>query len=184
MLNRDNIPYLFVALIGILTWSLNNIIENSKQSPILEYSFRTKNDITNLKLTNLSSAIVLTSLNFNLCLKDSSDLDSLVSEPIVIAIPPAYSMQKEIDSNSISERCFDFIIDEIQPNGEFIVRFRSLNRGQGILIMKSSGGQAVRIMNWNFLTIAIKYQLIINVTVFILSIITLLIYYIYLLKKR
>lgn len=182
MLQQEKLPYLFVALVGLFVWSLNNIIENTKNSPIIEYSFKSENDsIKQLKLTNLSSSCRLEKLTFNLCSTDSTLFSSnAFSNPVIKAIPPAYLLQSKIDTNTIAGKCFDFIIDEFQPNSEFIIKYHTLCENNGVLKLKSSSKQIVRIQKHSFLTFVLRYQIIVNAIILGLSIILLIPYYFYL----
>jgi len=185
MLKREKAPYLFVAIVGLLTWSLNNIIENAKMSPLIEYDFRYKEDKAGqLKLTNLSSSSRLENLTFNLCSTDKAKSnENTFSKARIEAIEPAYLLQSKIAGNSISGRCFDFTIDELQPSSKFLVHYE-FNSSEGeILKLKSSGSQTVRIIESNLLTLAIRNQLSINIFLFASTLIILFLYFLLLLLK-
>ncbi|WKV12639.1 hypothetical protein [Marivirga harenae] len=185
MLRQDKAPFLFLALIGLLTWSLNNIIENAKLSPLVEYEFAYEDEHNGkLMFTNLSSSSRLEKLTFNLCSSDSDQsTENIFSKAIIEAIEPAYLVENKIKQNSIGGRCFDFTIEEMQPNSEFVVHYEFNASEAEILKLKSSEGQTVRIVESNMLTFAIRNQLVLNIFLFVSSLVILFLYFIVLLNR-
>jgi hypothetical protein len=179
MLRQEKIPFLFAAFIGLLTWSLNNIIENAKMSPLLEYEFLYENENAGqLMLTNLSSSSRLENLTFNLCSTDTvKSAKNTFSKARIEAIEPAYLLQSKVAPKTIAGRCFDFTIDELQPNSEFVVHYEFSSSEGELLKLKSAGSQTVRITESNLLTLAIKNQVGLNVFLFASSLVILFLYF-------
>ncbi|WP_353779938.1 hypothetical protein [Winogradskyella sp. 3972H.M.0a.05] len=182
MFIQEKFPYLFVALVGLLTWSLNNIIENTKLSPIIEYQFKTTNNgMSNLKLNNLSSSHKLKGLNFKICTDTIVNPDTFRIYPTA----PASQIQRKIDTNGITKNCFSFLIEEIHPDAEFVVKFNNLKSKRNTIELASiSGDQAVRIRERDFLTLLVSNQIFLNGIIFFISMILIIIYYRYLVKKQ
>ncbi|MGM0582248.1 MAG: hypothetical protein ACQETL_16335 [Bacteroidota bacterium] len=182
---QDKIPYLIALFVGLLTWSINNIIENAKLSPLLEYEYRYEDaNSGELRLTNLSSASRLANLTFNLCSTDTTQSgQNIFSKARIEAVEPAYLLQTKVAKNSIAGRCFDFTIDELQPNSKFIVHYDFTTSEGEILKLKNSGDQTVRIVESNLLTLAIRNQLSLNIFIFASSLVILFLYFFLLVKR-
>ena len=183
MFIQEKFPYVFIALVGIFTWSLNNIIENTKQSPIIEYSIRSQGDSNYmLCLINLSSSDRLSNLGFKVCTNKKSKVDNF-KNPSIEAVAPAFINNSNIAESKISGQCFEFKIDDFQPDNEFRINYSSLNNTGGFVRLVDSGDQAVRIMESNWLSFSVKYQMVLNLIIIGVSLI-LIILYIYYLKNK
>ncbi|MEM8928788.1 MAG: hypothetical protein AAGC45_11335, partial [Bacteroidota bacterium] len=173
-----------VALVGLFSWSINNIIDQARLSPILEYGFTNDGLSGQLEITNISSKSKLSNLLINVCSIDTVSSGKFrFSNPIIKAIPPAYLLESKIDSNSVATKCFDLFIKEIQPNGKFVINYQIIEDTNGILKLKRSGNQTVRLVRRNFMTFGIKNQITLNIIIFGLCIILIIPYLVLLIKN-
>jgi hypothetical protein len=117
-------------------------------------------------------------LTFNLCSTDTvKSAKNTFSKARIEAIEPAYLLQSKVAPKTIAGRCFDFSIDELQPNSEFVVHYEFKSSEGEILKLKSSESQTVRIIESNLLTLAIRNQLALNIFLFASSVVILFLYF-------
>lgn len=185
MLKQQNVPYLFVIIVSLFTWSLSTLVENTKLSPIVEYKITSSPDRNKqLRLINLSSSNNIKDIELKYCSLDSiENCEDIFSHVTVIAAPPAYVVQKRISRTNISGRCFNFTLDQFQPGNEFRIIYNSSSKAENTLRLIKTNGTAVRLIPENVLTFMVKNQDQFLSCSFIASLIILALYSFYLNKN-
>lgn len=185
MLNRNNVPYLFVIILGIFSWSLNTSIENAKQSPIIEYSNETKGGVNRLYISNLSSSVMLDSLEFSYCVNSNEDITGdFFSKVRIKAEPPSVVFIGEIPDEMKQGKCINFILTYLQPNSIFYIEYEVQKHSGTKLELLDAFKQPVRLIPKGLFSVLIKNQLTLAIWLFILSLLTLIVYSYYLHKNE